>query len=270
MSAVDVRPAPARITSQPVTLGRATRAELVKFTTLRSTVVVLAVALAALPVVAMIVAHHTRHATPAIDANDLVASAPLQGWYLGQLLIGALGVLFVTGEYSTGQIRATMHAVPRRTPVLWAKLSVLLAMTLVPLVTMTVVSFLAAEAYISRYRIGYSLSDPNAARVAIGTGVYLALIGVLGMMIGWLVRSTPGALVTFIATILVIPVLFSQVFGTWGKHVAEVLPAQAGSAFITIIPDGYSLRPWPGLAVMLAWIALASAAALVTLHRRDV
>jgi ABC-2 type transport system permease protein len=270
MSAVAVTPAPARVVSKPITLGRSIRAEVVKFTTLRSTVVVLAVALVALPVVAMIVAHNTRHATPTIDPNDLVASAPLQGWYLGQLLIGALGVLFVTGEYSTGQIRATMHAVPRRTPVLWAKLSVLLGMTLVPLVAMSVVAFVAAEAYISRYRPGYSLSDPSAARVVIGTGVYLALIGVLGMMIGWLVRSTPGALVTFIATILVMPLLFGQVLGTWGKHVAEVLPAQAGSAFITIIPDGYSLRPWPGIAVMMAWLVLFTAAALITLRHRDV
>ena len=58
-------------------------------------------------------------------------SATLQGYYLGQLLIGALGVLFVTGEYSTGMIRSTFAAVPKRLPVLWAKLVVFVAVTAV-------------------------------------------------------------------------------------------------------------------------------------------
>lgn len=263
------RPPDTRVKSEPVTLRRVIRSEWIKFTTLRSTLAVLAAALIALPGVALIVAYNTRHLSPTLDPNDIAASAPLQGYYLGQLLIGALGVLFVTGEYSSGMIRATLTAVPKRVPVLWAKLVVFAVVTVIPLVVMSTVSFLAAEGLISHYRPGFSLTDPGAARVAIGTGIYLTLVGVIGGMLGWIVRSTPGALVSYLGLILVLPAVFGNVLGHWGKHVAEILPGQAGSAFISIVPDGYSLRPGPGLGVMVLWVMLLTAIAAVTLVRRD-
>jgi ABC-2 type transport system permease protein len=258
-----------RVVSKPVTLRRVVSSEQVKFTTLRSTLTVLGAAAVAMLVVAMIVAYNTRHLNHSLDANDIVASSTMQGYYLGQLLIGALGVLFVTGEYSTGMIRSTMTAVPRRVPVVWAKLIVFVAATLPLLVVMCVVSFVAAQGFISRYRPGFSLTDPGALRVVIGTGVYLTLIGVIGSALGWIVRSTPGALVSYLATILVIPVIFGEVLGNWGKHVAEVLPSQAGAAFINTIPDTPSLGPWVGILVMAGWAVVFLAIALITVRRRD-
>jgi hypothetical protein len=166
-------------------------------------------------------------------------------------------------------IRATLAAVPRRVPVLWAKLIVFVAATLLPLVAASVAAFAAAEAIISGSRPGFSLGDPGAARVAIGTGVYLTMIGVIGAAIGWIVRNTPGALVSYLGVILVIPVIFGSVLGQWGKDVAEYLPSQAGSAFINIIPDGQSLNPWPGLGVMALWVVGFVAVAVVVLRRRD-
>jgi hypothetical protein len=198
-----------------------------------------------------------------------VASSPLQGYYLGQLLIGSLGVLFVTGEYSTGMIRATMVAVPRRVPVLWAKLIVFVSVTLVTMVAMSVVAFLAGEAVIGHYRTAFTLGSPGALRVTIGTGVYLTLVGMIAAAIGWIVRSTPGALVTYLAVILVIPVIFGDVLGSWGKHVAEYLPSQAGSAFINIIPDGTSTTPWVGIAVMAGWVLAFLVAAVICLRHGD-
>jgi ABC-type transport system involved in multi-copper enzyme maturation permease subunit len=257
------------VDSAPVTLRRVVRSEWRKFVSLRSTLAVLAAAVLGMLIVGMIVAYNTRHLSSTLDPNDVVASSPLQGYYLGQLLIGALGVLFVTGEYSTGMIRATMTAVPRRVPVLWAKLIVFVTVTATAMVVSSVAAFLAAEGFISRYRTGFSLGSPGAARVAIGTGVYLTLVGVIGAAIGWIVRSTPGALVTYLGVILVIPVLFGTVLGQWGKHVAEFLPSQAGSAFINTIPDGLSLHPWAGLGVMALWVVGFVAVAVVLLRRRD-
>jgi ABC-type transport system involved in multi-copper enzyme maturation permease subunit len=257
------------VTSSPVSLRQAIRSERIKFASLRSTLTVLTVSLVAMPVIALIVAYNTRHIGPQIDANDLVASAPLQGYYLGQLLIGALGVLFVTGEYSSGMIRTTLTAVPRRGPVLWAKLMVFVGATLVPLIVMSIVSFVIAEAEISRYRTGWSLSDPGSLRVVIGTGIYLTFVGLIGVAMGWIVRSTPGALVSYLGLVLVLPGIFGSVLGHWGKHVAEVLPSSAGGAFIDILPDGYALRPWPGIIVMAAWVVLLTGIAMVQLRRRD-
>jgi ABC-2 type transport system permease protein len=188
---------------------------------------------------------------------------------LGQLLIGALGVLFVTGEYSTGMIRSTLAAVPRRLPVLWAKLIVFVAITAVSMIAICLAAFVSSQALISHYRVGYSLSQPGVLRVVIGTGVYLTLIGVLGAMIGWIVRSTPGALVAYVAVILVIPVLFGGVFGQWGKDVAEFMPSRAGASFIGSLPEPDSLAPWTGLVVLCSWVVVGLVAAVVNLRTRD-
>ena len=257
------------VETRPVTLRRVLSSEWIKFTTLRSTLAVLGAGMLGMVAVGLIVGYNTRHLTPNLDANDIVASSPLQGYYLGQLLIGSLGVLFVTGEYSTGMIRATLVAVPRRVPVLWAKLIVFVSVTFVTMVGVSLVAFLAGEAVISHFRTAFTLSSPGALRVTIGTAVYLTFVGMIATAIGWIVRSTPGALVTYLAVILVIPVIFGNVLGSWGKHVAEYLPSQAGSAFISIIPDGLSTTPWVGIGVMAGWVLAFLAVAVMCLRHGD-
>ena len=256
--------------AQPVTLRRVIRSEWIKFWTLRSTSAVLGAAVVGMLVLAVVVAYNTRHLTSNLQANDIAPSSTLQGYFLGELLIGALGVLFVSGEYSTGMIRSTLVAVPRRLPVLWAKLVVFVTITAVSMITVSIVAFVSAQALLSHYRTGFSLSDPGVLRVVIGTGVYLTLVGMIGAALGWIVRSTPGALVTYFAIVLVLPLLFGDALGNWGKEVAQFLPGQAGASFSTSIPDSsYSLSPWVGLLVLAGWVAVALAIAAGVLRRRD-
>lgn len=256
--------------AQPVTLRRVIRSEWIKFWTLRSTSAVLGAAVVGMLVLAVVVAYNTRHLTSNLQANDIAPSSTLQGYFLGELLIGALGVLFVSGEYSTGMIRSTLVAVPRRLPVLWAKLVVFVTITAVSMITVSIVAFVSAQALLSHYRTGFSLSDPGVLRVVIGTGVYLTLVGMIGAALGWIVRSTPGALVTYFAIVLVLPLLFGDALGNWGKEVAQFLPGQAGASFSTSIPESsYSLSPWVGLLVLAGWVAVALAIAAGVLRRRD-
>jgi len=257
------------VVSYPVTLRRAISSEWIKFRTLRSTLAVLTAAVVGMVLIGLLVAYNTRHITANLQPDDHVQSSTLQGYYLGQLLIGALGVLFVTGEYSTGMIRSTLAAVPKRLPVLWAKLFVFVGVTAVSMVASSLVAFLVGQAVIGHYRTGYSLGDPGVLRVVIGTGIYLTLIGVVGAAIGWIVRSTPGALVAYIATILVLPVLFGSVLGSWGKHVAEYMPSNAGGSFVQTIRESPSLSPWTGLSVLVAWVVVAVTIAALQLRRRD-
>jgi ABC-2 type transport system permease protein len=264
-------PAAPAINAQPVTLRRVIRSEWIKFWTLRSTWAVLGTAIVGMIVLGLVVAYNTRHLTSNLQANDISPSATLQGYYLGQLLIGALGVLFVSGEYSTGMIRSTLVAVPRRFPVLWAKLAVFVSVTATSMIAVSVVAFLCAQALLSHYRTGFSLGDPGVLRVVIGTGIYLTLVGVIGGALGWIVRSTPGSLVTYFGVILVLPVLFGEALGNWGKEVAQFLPSQAGASFATSAPESgtYSLSPWAGLLVLVAWVILALVVAALLLRRRD-
>jgi ABC-2 type transport system permease protein len=184
-------------------------------------------------------------------------------------LMGALGVLFVSGEFSTGMIRSTFAAVPQRLPVLWAKLGVVVAVTLVTMTGMSLIAFVASERLIGHYRPAFSLSQPGVLRVVLGTGVYLTLVAVIGSAIAWIVRSTPGSLVAYFAAILVVPVIMESLLGTWGKDIARFLPTLAGASFSTSIRLPHTLTPWTGLAVMAAWAVVGIAVAAVQLRRRD-
>jgi ABC-2 type transport system permease protein len=261
-------PARARVESEPVTLPRALRSEWIKFRSLRSSWAMLGAAVLGMLLISLVVAYNTRHLTRGQDANDLASSATLQGYYLGQLLIGALGVLFVSSEFSTGMIRSTFAAVPKRVPVLWAKLAVFFTVAAAAMIPTSVISFLVSQAVIGHYRTGFSLSDPGVWRIVLGTGLYLTLVGVIGGMIGWIVRSTPGSLVTYFGLMLVLPI-FGELFGSAGKHVAQFLPSQAGAAFITTVPESPHLGAGAGLLVLLAWVAAGIALAVISLRRRD-
>ena len=274
MSTILETPAVARSNDQPldvrpVTLPRVVKSEWIKFRTLRSTWAVLGGAVVGMLLVGLAIAYNTRQLGGNLDPNDVVPSASLQGYNLAQLLIGSLGVLFVTGEFSTGMISSTFAAVPRRVPVLWAKLLVFFSVTLVTMTVISVITFLASQGLTSHYRAGFSLGDPGALRLTLATGLYLTLVGVIGAMIGWIVRSTPGALVTYFALLLVLPIVFGNFLGAWGKNIAEFLPGSAGAAFATSIPESPHLSAWAGLVVLLAWVAILAGVAAVTLRRRD-
>ena len=135
----------------PVTLRGVIASEWLKFRSLRSTLLVLLAAVAGMVVFGAIIAYNTRNPAGQ-DPEDLVASGPLQGYYLGQLLMGALGVLVVSGEYSSGMIRASLAAVPRRLPVLVAKTAVFVVVVGIAMTAATFAAFLVAQAVLSGHR----------------------------------------------------------------------------------------------------------------------
>jgi ABC-2 type transport system permease protein len=236
---------------------------------LRSTLLVLAAAMAGMVVFGAIIAFNTRNPVGQ-DPEDLVASGPLQGYYLGQLLMGALGVLVVSGEYSSGMIRATLAAVPTRLPVLIGKVVVFTVVVGLCMTAASVAAFFVAQSVLSGHRPTATLADGSTLRVVVGTGIYLTLVGLLGSALAWIVRSTPGALVATLAVILVLPILFELVFPSWGDYIGAYLPTGAGQSFSTNLPVPHALPPWWGLGVMIAWVAAALVAAGVVLRRKDV
>lgn len=183
-------------------------------------------------------------------------------------LMGALGVLFVSGEYGTGMIRSTLTAVPHRVPVVWAKALVLSVVGVITMTAASFAAFIAAQALISHYRTGYSLGDPAVARVVIGTGIFLTLIALFGSALGWILRSTPAALVTFFGLVVALPVLLT-VIGSAGRSIAQYSPIFAGSSFIQTKFESPSLAPWTGLLVLVVWVAVAMAAGVWRLLRHD-
>jgi hypothetical protein len=150
-----------------------------------------------------------------------------------------------------------------------AKALVFGGIALVAMTAASVTGFLGAQGLLSQSHHGVSLFDSGVLRVVVGTGAYLAMIGLLGAALGWIVRSTAGGIAGLVGFLIVVPVVLGVMPGTWGKNVVEYLPAGAGSAFTSSLHTTYMLSPGAGFAVLLAWVVggLLVAAALV--KRRD-
>lgn len=256
-----------------VTQARVVRSEWTKLRSLRSSgfslalAVVFILGLAAL-VPAVIAAHW-----PPRDPADLLSFDPtrvsLAGVFLAQLAIGVLGVLLVTGEYATGTIRATFAAVPRRLPVLWAKAFVFAVTALVVTVPAVIAAFLIGQSILSSQHIETSLSQPGVLRAVVGTAVYLTGIGVLGLALGALLRNTAGAIATLFGALFVLPVVVHFLPSSWSDAINKYLPSETGQAITRVHPEPHTLSPWVGLLVFGCYLAVALAAAAVTLRRRD-
>jgi ABC-2 type transport system permease protein len=208
------------------------------------------------------------------DAHVAIVADPAgflmgAGVGLGQLTICVLGALLITTEYSTGVIRASLLAVPRRTPMLAAKAIVFAALVLVLAEIVCFSSFFAGSA-ILHSRVPVSLSDPGVARAVIGTGLYLTVLGLLALAVGALIRHTAGAISTVIGVVLVLPILSGLLPGSWGAHINAYLPQQAGSLISHAHQQaGDLLSPWQGFGVLCIWTALLLAAGVYLLKRRD-
>ena len=188
---------------------------------------------------------------------------------LGQLAICVLGALVITSEYSTGVIRASLLAVPRRIPVLAAKAAVFAVLVLVVTEIVAFCSFFIGSSIVHAH-VAVSLSDSGVARAVAGAGLYLTVLGLLALSIGTLIRHTAGAISAIIGIVLVLPILSGLLPGNWGAHINAYLPEQAGTLIThTHEVSGDLLSPWQGFGVLCLWAALLFAVGAFLLQRRD-
>jgi hypothetical protein len=201
---------------------------------------------------------------------DEAALAALAGVNVAQLAVAVLGVLVITGEYSTGMIRASFTAVPRRLPVLWAKILVYAAVTFALSLPAVLIAFFASQAILSKHDLlQISFSHPGVARSVIGGAVYLTLIGTFALAVGAIVRNTAGGIASFAALFFVIPPLMNVLPASWNHAISPYLPDAAGRSIFSLTHDANSLAPWPGFWLFLGYTAAAIVIAAVLLVRRD-
>jgi ABC-2 type transport system permease protein len=188
---------------------------------------------------------------------------------LGQLTICVLGALLITSEYSSGVIRASLLAVPKRIPMLAAKATVFAALMVVVAEIVAFCSFFIGSAILHSH-VSVSLSDSNVLRAVVGAGLYLTVLGLFALAIGTLIRHTAGAITTVIGIVLVLPILTGLLPGSWGAHINAYLPEQAGSVVYGAHRDaGQLLSAWQGFGVFCLWTAVLLAAGAYLLNRRD-
>lgn len=257
-----------------ITQFRVLVSEWVKLRTLRSSYIALGAAFVIVAgmgiVFAAFVASNWATAPPRFRDSFEPTEITLRGAFLGQLIIGVLGVLIVTGEYSTGMIKASLSAAPTRLPVLWAKLIVFAAVTLILTTVAAFLAFLIGQGLLSSQNIGTTLAAPGVLRAVFGAGLYLTVIGLLGMALGWIIRHSAGAIGTLFGLLLILPALVAALPTSVADRVARYLPSTAGQQVMAVRPEEPGLlSPWAGFAVFCAWLAVAVVLAALRLTRRD-
>jgi ABC-type transport system involved in multi-copper enzyme maturation permease subunit len=258
-----------------VTQSRVARSEWTKLWSLRSTRWSLLAAFAAMVALGIIISsvqmgrwtHMSLHDRAIYDSID----TGVGGYHLAQLAIGVLGVLIISGEYATGMIRSSAMAVPRRLPVLWAKLGVFAAVTFVLMLVATFISFFAVQAIVASHHVDHAIGDPHALRAVIGTALFLTVLGALGVGLGALVRNTAGGIAALVGLLFVLPGITALLPSSIGDAISPYLPLNAGFTVTTsTFEDPHHLSTWVGFAVFCGYAALVIAAAAVQLARRDV
>jgi len=217
--------------------------------------------------------HHYRGLSAADQAGELVrfdaVSHSTPGVAFGQIAIGVLGVLVMSSEYRNRMIRTTLSAAPRRGTLLLAKATAFGALAIVVGQLIAFASFFCGMQFLSGASLSVSLSDPGVLRAVVGVGIYMALVGFLGLGLGAIVRHTAGAISALVVFLLILPTI-AQIFPhpwdmRFGSHLPFFIGEQSGTA--RHLTD--HLAPVTGLVVFALYAAVMLSVGAVLLSRRD-
>lgn len=260
----------AAATRLQVTQGRVVFSEWTKFRSLRSTVYTVIAAVVLMVGLGAMFAAITASQPGGPDPGSTAISTSLTGTFFAQLAIGVLGVLLITGEYSTGMIRSSLTSVPSRLPMLWGKLAVFAVVVFLTMLAASFASFLIGQALLSGHHPNASLSSPGALRSVVGASLYLTVAGITALALGALLRNTAAAVTTFVAVFFVIPPLTLLLPMSITDHFVQYLPSNAGA----VLMDGtfgiaHPLSPWIGFTVMCGYAIVLIGLAGWRLRRVD-
>lgn len=193
----------------------------------------------------------------------------LSGLMLSQLIVGVFGVMVITSEYSTGMIRSTLAAMPRRRQVLSAKALTLVGPVFLVGTLAALVAFLGGQAILADKGIGVSLGAPSEWRAVVGAGAVLTLEALLALGIGVIIRHTAGAIASYVGVVLVAPLILSALPDPWGRDITQYFPFTAGQALMKVHRTHELLPPGTALAVLCAWAVASLGVAAWSITRRD-
>ena len=242
-------------------------AEWTKLRTLPGTIWLLAAAAALTAAVSAAAAAATRCPRgPACPVDP--AKLSLTGVQFGQAVVAIVAVLAVSGEYSTGMIRTSLTAVPRRAVLLGAKAAAVTGPVLAAATAGVLGSVLAGRLLLPHG--GLSLADGPALRATAGSVLYLALIGLLALGIGTAVRDSAVAVGGTLGLLYLFPIVAAAASPHWQRHLEQAGPMTAGLEIeATRNLHSLPISPWAGLGVLAAWAAAALLGGGLLLRLRD-
>jgi ABC-2 type transport system permease protein len=253
-----------------VTQTRVVISEWTKFRSLRSSVYTLLIAVVLMVGIGALITAITANQPGGLEPGQTAISTSLTGVFIAQLAIGVLGVLLITGEYSTGMIRSSLTVVPRRLPMLWGKLAVFAAVVFLTMLIASVAAFFVGQALLSGQHLDASLSDPGALRAVVGAALYETVAGMTALALGALLRNTAAAITTFVAVFFVIPPLTLLLPTSLTDHFVQYLPSNLGGGLLGAGSDSPgALAPWTGFAVLCGYAVVLIGFAAWRLRRVD-
>lgn len=254
--------------------GGAARMEWIKLRSLRSTRWTLLITTAGMIGLGILVLRyypaHWRHMSAAARASFDPVNQGYTGVALAQLAMGMLGVLAITGEYSSGMIRSTLAAVPDRPLLLAAKAAVFGAAALAIGELLSLATFLVGQATLASPAPHASLGQPGVLRAVLMIGAYLCLVGLIGMGLGAIIRHSAAAVAALTGLILLLPPLLAAFPGSVLQGPGRFLPELIAENSLAVSrPVPYSLSPWAGLGMLCLYAAVMLGAGGLLLARRD-
>jgi ABC-type transport system involved in multi-copper enzyme maturation permease subunit len=263
-------------TATHTSVARVVRSEWIKMRSLRSTWFILAALVASIVAFGLISAAVAggQVTDPSGGGPGLAGAAPLQvvlsGANFGVLLVAVMGVLVGAREYTSGMIRTSLAAVPKRWPVLLGKIVTFVAVVTPAVLAAVLIAFVGGTSILTGAGVpSVSWSDPDVASYVLGTVGYLVGIGVLGVALGVLLRGIGAGLGVLIGGVLFVPTLLAALLPESWDSVLKYLPSSAGNSFTGADTVGDVLTYGQGVAVFVAWVVVAVGGAGVALMRRD-
>ena len=262
-----------RAAFRAATFADVLRSEWTKLRSVRSTFWALTVTVVLGVGLGAVISAAAAHGYAKSSVSDKLSWDPtgvsLAGVAIAQLAIAVLGVLCISSEYSSGMIRTSLIAVPKRGRVLAAKSLVFAGVTFVVGEATSFTAFFAGQALISGHAPHAALGDPGVARAVAGAGLYLTALAVLSVAAGTLLRHPAAAIAAMVAVLFVLPGIAQALPDSWRNPVTEFWPTQAGSQLTSVHHSAHTLQPWPGFGVMCLFVAIVYAIAWTLLDRRD-
>ncbi|MGW9435033.1 ABC transporter permease subunit [Streptomyces sp. NPDC055607] len=251
-----------------ITPARVLRSEWHKLWTVRSTWITVLIAVACLLGVGVLMG--ATYTSDGGDSDVDTVVLTLYGSQLGGIALAVLGILVTAGEYATGTVRASLTAVPRRLPVLWAKAAVHTAVVFAVSLTTALLTFLTAQVFLDDTDQAASLTDDGVLAAVAGNAAGVTLLGVIALGLGAALRSVPGAIGAFVGGVLIVPEVLGMLPYEAVDTALRYFPTQTAGVLgsSTALPGAAS--PGAALLALLLWAAAALAVPALLLKRRDV
>ena len=274
-------PAGAGIGPGPTFL-RVLNSEFIKFRTLLSTVILLASTAVVMVGFGALSAWGTGQfadaagsdpqAAEAIAAQggDLAVTVPTSGIAFAQLILGSLGVLLMSSEFTTGMARSTFAAVPKRLPALIAKLVVVMVSAFLLTAVSTYAAGLVSVPILDNYGLKLDLGSSQSIKLLLVNSAYVAAVAAIGMALGTLIRNSAGGIMSLVGLFFVAPIAFQLIPGDFFVEARKYLPGNTINPLTAVEHVPETLEAWQAALVLGAWVLVPVVLAMVLLKKRDV